>query len=81
MRILLDLVARSQVEEADGTDKGGPRSYRGGTTRYHRGTGQISMPMASGDDIKSFKPVEPAVPGRWRDGTTFVSVVTICDMQ
>jgi len=46
------LRGRSAKEEPDSTDRARPRPYGGGTTRYHRGTGQILMPMASGDDIK-----------------------------
>ena len=51
----------------------------GGTTRYTRGTGHLSIAIASGDDIKSFKPVVPVVPARFVEGITFVAEVQIRD--
>ena len=52
-----------------------PRLVGGGTTRYTRGTGHLSIAIASGDDIKSFKPVVPVVPARFVEGITFVAEV------
>ena len=52
-----------------------PRLVGGGTIRYTRGIGHLSIAIASGDATKSFKPGVPVVPARFVEGTTFVAEV------